>query len=230
MLIHETPFVIVDTETTGTNAKSDRVIEIAAVKVLGGSVVDTFSQLINPERSVPYRITRLTGITTAMVFDQPTAARVLPRFLKFLGDAVFVAHNLTFDQRFVDAELARIGRKTLTNPMLCSLRLARRLLPGLRSKGLSGLIDHYNLVVDGRHRALGDAAATAEVFLKFISQVAFEHDIETLDELLHFQHRKYRDLRKGPKHLRRIREEVLPRLPNLPGVYFMQDKQEAIIY
>lgn len=230
MLIHETPFVIVDTETTGTNAKSDRVIEIAAVKVLGGRVVDTFSQLINPERSVPHRITRLTGITTAMVFDQPTAARVLPRFLDFLGDAVFVAHNLTFDQRFVDAELARLGRKPLANPTLCSLRLARRLLPGLRSKGLSALIDHYKLVVDGRHRALGDAAATAEVFLKFLSQVAFEHDIETLDELLHFQHRKYRDLRKGPKHLRRIREEVLPRLPDLPGVYFMQDKHDAIIY
>lgn len=230
MLIHETPFVIVDTETTGTNAKSDRVIEIAAVKVLGGQVVDTFSQLINPERSVPRRITQLTGISTAMVFDQPTAAQVMQRFLKFLSDGVFVAHNLTFDQRFVNAELARIGKSPLNNESLCTLRLARRLLPGLRSKGLSSLVDHYKLVVDGRHRALGDAGATAEIFIKFISQVAFEHEIETLDELLHFQHRKYNDLRKGPKHLQRIRKDVLPQLPDLPGVYFMHDRHDAIIY
>ena len=111
MLIEEAPFVVVDTETTGVRAETDRLIEIAAVKLVGGEVVDRFSSLINPERSIPQRITRLTGISTGMVFDQPPAAEVMPRFLAFLGEGIFVAHNRTFDERFVNAELARLERQ-----------------------------------------------------------------------------------------------------------------------
>ena len=109
MLIREATFVVVDTETTGTNAETDRLLEVAAVKVWGGQIVDQFAQLINPQRSVPRRITRLTGITTAMVFDEPPAAEVLPGFLAFLGDGVLVAHNLPFDLGFLNAELRRAG-------------------------------------------------------------------------------------------------------------------------
>ena len=98
MLIREATFVIVDTETTGTSAANDRLLEVAAVKVRGGEVIDQFTQLINPQRAVPRRITMLTGISTAMVFDEPPIAEVLPRFLDFLGADVLVAHNLPFDQ------------------------------------------------------------------------------------------------------------------------------------
>lgn len=230
MRIEDATFVIIDTETTGTRVEQDRVIEVGAVKVQGGRVVDEFAAMVNPHRSVPGRITRLTGITTAMVFDQPDAAVVLPRLLDFLGDAVFVAHNLSFDERFLNAELERLGRKPLGNPSLCTLRLARRLLPGLRSKGLSSLIDFFGLQVEYRHRALGDASATAEVLLRFLSQLEFEHDVVTLDDLLHFQHRNYRALRQAPAHLRHIREHVLPDVPDRPGVYFMKDRRGSIIY
>ncbi len=230
MLIQEASFVVVDTETTGTRAEADRLLEVAAVKVRGGEVVDRFAQLINPQRSVPYRITQLTGITTAMVFEQPAVARVLPRFLDFLGEAVLVAHNLSFDLRFLNAELRRVGRPPLENPSLCTLRLARRLLPGLRSKGLSSLIDFFGLQVPDRHRALGDATAATDVLLRFIAQLEGEHAVETLDELLRFQHRKYRDLRKGPAHLQKIRDEILPRLPDRPGVYFMKDRHGGVLY
>lgn len=230
MQIRDATFVVTDTETTGVKAGTDRLIEVGAVKVRGGEVVDRFQQLVNPERSVPSRIARLTGITSAMVFDQPVAAAVLPRYLAFLGDAVLVAHNLPFDRRFLDAELERMGRPPLANDMLCTLRLARRLLPGLPSKGLSRLADFYKIRVEGRHRALGDAEATAVVLKKFLSQLEFEHEVETVEALLAFQRRPYREVRRVPSHLRRLREEVLPGLPDGPGVYFMKDSSGATIY
>ena len=224
------PFVIVDTETTGTRADADRVIEVAAVKLVGGEVIGSFSSLINPERTIPRRITELTGITTAMTFDQPPARVVMPRFLDFLGNGVFVAHNLQFDLRFVNAELGRAGLPALSNPTLCTLRLARRLLPGLRSKGLSGLSDHYGIRNSARHRAFGDAEATAVVLKHFLSQLAFQHEVESLSELLHFQHRRYSEVRTPPKHVQRIRDEVLPTVPDRPGIYFMKDTRGAILY
>lgn len=230
MQIHDTTFVVVDTETTGTKAPTNRVIEIAAVKVRGGEVVGRFDQLIDPGCAVPRRITELTGISTAMVYGQPPMRQVMPRFLDFLGDAVFVAHNAPFDQRFLDAELARLGRAPLDNPVLCTLRLARRLLPGLRSKGLTGVSDHYGIRIAARHRALGDAEATAEVLTRFVSQLAYEHDVDTLDALLAFQNQRYSKAGAEPRHLGRIRKEVLPTLPDRPGVYFMKDGKGGIIY
>lgn len=230
------PFVVTDTETTGTKAEENRIIEIGAVKVLGGEVVGRFSQLVNPERAVPSRISQLTGITTAMVFDQPTAAEVMPRFLDFLGagspeqEAVLVAHNLPFDLRFLNAELARAGRPPLPNPALCTLRLARRLLQGLRSKGLTAVADFYGIPVQGRHRALGDAEATAEVLLRFLRRLHVTGEVETLGELLAFQHSAYSKSKQPSKPLRRIRDEVLPRLPDRPGIYFMKDAGGATLY
>ena len=230
MLITDVPFVITDTETTGSKAASNRVIEIGAVKVVGGEIVDRFSQLINPERAIPGRIQQLTGISTAMVFDQPLAADVLPRYLDFLGDGILVAHNLPFDLRFLNAELARLGRPPLPNRTLCTLRLARRLLRGLPSKGLTAVADFYGIPIRGRHRALGDAEATAEILLHFFERLRSEHAAETLEDLLVFQHSTYSKSRKPSKHLRRIRDEVLSRLPVRPGVYFMKDGSGATLY
>ncbi len=232
MRLQDVTFVVTDTETTGGKAGADRVIELAAVKVRGGAVVDRFSQLINPERSIPRRITEITGITTGMVFNQPVAAEVFPAYLDFLGEAVFVAHHAPFDLGFINAELERMGAPALANPVLCTLRLARRLLAGLRSKGLGSVAAFYGITIDGRHRALGDAEATAQVLLRFLEQLAGEHELETLDDLLAFQHRTYARAagRREPAYLRRIREEVLPALPPRPGVYFLKDRRGAILY
>ncbi len=230
MQLRDATFVVTDTETTGTAPKSDRIIELAAVKVEGGEVVDTFQQLINPGRSIPKRITQITGISTGMVFDAPPMEDVLPRYLDFLGEGVLTAHNLSFDRNFLNAELQRLGRSELSNDTLCTLRLARRLLPGLKSKGLSRLIQFYDLNVNGRHRALGDAKATATILQQFFSQLDFEHEITTLDELLTFQHRSYRQVRRTPNHIQRLRDEVLPELPERPGVYFMKRSNGTILY
>lgn len=230
MLLNDASFVIVDTETTGSRAASDRVIEIGAVRVEGGRVVDTYEQLINPECAVPRRITRLTGISSAMVFDKPRACEVLPVFLDFLGGSVFVAHNLSFDIRFLNAECRRTERPEIANESLCTLRLARRLLPGLRSKGLASLADFYGIRNRRHHRALADAEATAEVLLRFVDQVELEYGLERLADLLTFQYRRYADLKQVSKHVARIREEVLSDLPPQPGVYFMKDGRGRTIY
>ncbi len=230
MRLEDVTFVVTDTETTGVDAARNRIIEIAAVKVQGGRVVDRFEQLINPGQAVPRRITELTGISTAMLVDQPPPEDVLPRYLDFLGDGVLVAHNLAFDRAFLDAELGRLGWPPLENPGLCTVRLARRLLRGLRSKSLGSVASFYGLTQQGRHRAAGDAEMTAQILLRFLARITFETGLETLDELLAFQYRTYTRGKGAPKHLSRLRETVLPRLPDRPGVYFMHDADGAIIY
>ena len=230
MDIDHAPFVIVDTETTGSRAGEDRLIEIGAARLVGGEVVDTFQQLIDPGRHVPRRITRLTGISTAMVYGQPSATEVMPQFLEFLGDAVLVAHNLPFDARFLDVALAEAGLPPLQNPSLDTLRLARRLFPSFPSKGLSHLTKHFGIEVNGRHRALGDAVATAELLKILLERMRIEFGVETLDDVLGFQRRRYQDTRREPTHLKKIRDQVLPLLPDRPGVYFMRDTRGSVIY
>ena len=230
MRIDDAVFVVTDTETTGARAGEDRLVEIGAVKMKGGEVLDRFQQLINPERHVPRRIARLTGISTATVFGEPLAAEVLPTYVDFLGDGILVAHNLPFDLRFLEVELDLAGLPPLRNEGLDTLRLARRLLPTLPSKGLTGLAKHFGIEVRGRHRALGDAEATAELLQRLIMRLRTEFEVTTVDELLAFQRRRYRETRRAPSHLTRIRKEVLPNLPGRPGVYFMRDRRGRVIY
>jgi len=230
LTLDQTPFVIVDTETTGSRAGDDRLIEIGAARMIGGEIVETYQQLVDPGRHVPRRITQLTGISTAMVYGQPPVSEVMPGFVEFLGDAVMVAHNLPFDARFLDVALDESGLPPLQNPTLDTLRLARRLLSSLPSKGLSGLTKHFGIEVHGRHRALGDAVATAELLTILINRLKIEFGAETLDDVLGFQRRRYKDTRREPSHLKKIRDEMLPDLPDRPGVYFMRDTRNRIIY
>ena len=228
--IRDATFVVTDTETTGTSPSSDRIIELAAVKVEGGAVVDRFQQLVNPRRSIPSRIAQMTGITTGMVFEAPPIEEVMPEYLSFLENDILTAHNLSFDRNFLNAELERMERDELDHEALCTLRLARRLLPGLKSKGLSRLVQFYDVDVNGRHRALGDARATATVLQRLLSKLNFEHGIDTLDELLRFQHRSYQSVQRIPKHLQRLREEVLPDVPDAPGVYCLKSSSGSQLY
>ncbi len=229
MHISDATFVVTDTETTGTH-QGARVIELAAVKVRGGKVIDTFQQLINPGQSIPGHITRLTGITTGMVFDGPSADAVLPRYLDFLGDGILVAHNLSFDRRMINGELARMGRPELSNRTLCSLRLARRLLYELSSKSLTALSHHFEIWLVDRHRAIGVAEATADVLDHLLSHYRFAQGTSRLDDLLEFQYAQYRQTRTVPANVQRIRREVLDELPRSPGVYFMTDENDLLLY
>ena len=223
-------YIVVDTETTGLRPADSRIIEIAAVKVINGKLEERFSQLVNPERSVPARITRITGISTRMLFNQPTMQEVWPAFVDFLGDGVLVAHNLNFDLGMIQAEASRLGEERLGNTGICTLRLARRLLRGLRSKALHSVSDFLGIRIKNRHRALGDAEATAEILVRFLDRLHYEYGLESLADLVRFQNQSYASLTRAQQHLGRIRTQTLPQLPVAPGVYLMKDARGKVLY
>ena len=129
-------FVVCDLETTGMGPSAAGIIEIGAARVRGGQVTAEFTQLVNPGVWLPPFITRLTGIDDAMLAEQPSLAQVWPRFVEFLGDDVMVAHNAKYDLAFLNAASVAHSGRALANPTLCTLRLARRLLPTLKRRGL----------------------------------------------------------------------------------------------
>ena len=164
-------YVVVDVETTGMQpAAGDRITEIAAVVVRDGAVADRFETLINPERPIPPMITALTHISWSMVKDAPRFRDVCGELLRFLEGHVFVAHNAEFDWRFVSAEVTRATGRRLTGRRLCTVRLARRVLPHLPSRRLDSLARHYDVDIAARHRAGGDAAATATILLRLLDE------------------------------------------------------------
>jgi DNA polymerase-3 subunit epsilon len=157
-------YVVVDVETTGGRGEQHRVTEIGAVKVRNGQVVDRFQTLLNPQRSIPPGISRLTGITPAMVADAPAFADIADEFAAFLDGAIFVAHNVEFDYGFVSREYARLG-KPFRHPKLCTCASMRRLYPGHRSYSLAALCRQFDIPLRQHHRALCDAEAAAELLL-----------------------------------------------------------------
>jgi len=186
-ILSECTFVVVDVETTGLNPVEDRITEIAMMKVKDSILQDEFSTLINPLVSIPASITSLTGIDNLMVADAPTAREVAPVIADFLGDAVFVAHNASFDWGFVSETAMRERSIELFNQQLCTVKLSRRILPHLISKSLGPVTAALNITIPERHRASGDAYATALVLVKFLSFLQRKHDIHMLTELLRFQ-------------------------------------------
>jgi DNA polymerase-3 subunit epsilon len=167
-VLKDTTYVVVDVETTGATPGRDRITEIAAYKISGGQIVDEFVTLINPQRPISPYIIKLTGITDEMVADAPLFSSVYEKIVDFFGDAVFVAHNAPFDWRFINLEIERVTSKGLANLRLCTVQMARRCIPGLVNYKLHTVADHFSIEITDRHRAGGDAFATAKVFLKFL--------------------------------------------------------------
>lgn len=176
-------WVVVDVETTGGSAAAGhRVTEVAAVCVGAHGVESTWSTLVNPQQPIPWGISRLTGITDQMVADAPRFAEVAPELGAVLAGRVFVAHNAAFDWGFVCAEMDRALGILPEGRQLCTVRLARKLLPHLRSRSLEALIGYFGLAVERRHRALDDAVATARV-LGFLLEMAQDTGVDDLDGL-----------------------------------------------
>ena len=181
-------FAVVDVETTGSQPdRGDRITEIAVVTVRDGRIADVYETLVNPERSIPPFITRLTNISWEMVRDKAPFRDLCDDVLRVLEGHVFVAHNAAFDWRFVSAEVARARGRELTGRRLCTVRLARRLLPQLKSRSLDWVARHYNVEIEPgkRHRAAGDALATAHCLLRLLDD-ARGHGCERWSELERF--------------------------------------------
>lgn len=174
----EEEWAVVDVETTGVSPdRGDRVTEIAAVRVTGGEVRDHFCTLVNPERPIPARITGLTGITNRMVADAPRFREVAHRVAGAMEGRVFVAHNASFDWRFVRAEMDRATGRVPEGRQLCTVRLARKLLPHLPSRSLGALAEYFGVPLESHHRALDDALATARLLLR-MTEMLEERGVE----------------------------------------------------
>jgi DNA polymerase III epsilon subunit family exonuclease len=185
--IDNATFVVVDVETTGMSPIEDRMTEIAMMKVRNGTLVDEFSTLINPLVSISHFITDLTGIDNLMVQDAPTAREIMPEVEEFLRESVFVAHNAAFDWGFVSHSAMRERGIELDNPRLCTVKLSRRILPMLPSRSLGPVAQFLEVNIPQRHRASGDAYATALILIKFLSYLKKKHAVQNVEELLRFQ-------------------------------------------
>ena len=196
-----TRYAIIDFETNGLMPEAGgRALEVAAVMVEDGRIVDSWQSLMNPGVSVPPFITALTGITPAMVRGAPPPAEAMAGVAAFVGDATLVAHNASFDRRFWQYELGRICQ-ACAHEFLCTVLLARRLYPWSPNRKLATLVDVHDTPVEGRHhRALADASMTARLFLTMQRDLQRLHDNVTpdLDFLLQYQRTPKAKVRSMP--------------------------------
>ncbi len=188
-------FAVVDLETTGLSPQRAKILEIGAVRVSGLRIADRFETLVDPGMPVPRGVRALTGITDAMVVGAPPPARALAwlrAWLDLTPDAAFVAHNAAFDHGFVRRGLATHGLPGLAGPVLCTRKLARRLAPELGRFSLDRLADGFGIRNPARHRALGDAEATARALLELLRRAREHLGVGSLGELLALQAAKPR--------------------------------------
>lgn len=214
-LLDDCAFAVVDVETTGMRAGgSDRITEIAVVVVHGGRREVVVDSLVNPGRPIPPAICAITNITNAMVRDAPTFAEVVDQVVAALAGRVFVAHNARFDWGFVSAEVRRARDLALDGPQLCTVRLARRLVKGVRSCGLDNLTQHFGFDNPARHRAAGDALVTADLLARLL-RLARDEGAHTLQDLSAIALR--RRSRSPRKRLAMPTEPRADSLPELAG-------------
>lgn len=186
-MIDKTPFVVVDLETTGLHASLDNIVEIAAIKVVGGEIVEEWNSMVNPGVFLPQECTQITGITTEMVQGAPRFEELVDEYFKFLGEeAVFVAHNVDFDRDFLNKQLERFQRSAMPNPYLCTFKLAKLVHPNLSKYGLGSLCTAFGVDLPQAHRALHDARATAQLLIKFL-KVLQNGGLRHIKDLPHIQ-------------------------------------------
>lgn len=223
----EAEYCVFDFETTGTSAKTDKVIEIGIAKIKKGKIVDTYQSFINPGRLIPYNITLITGITNDDVKDAKFFEEVIIEVKEFFENSILVAHNLPFDYSFLKNECEQAGVELPENPAICTLKLAKRIYPQLTSRSLGNLSKALKIRHRNVHRGLGDATATAKIFIKMFPILRQEHNIESISDLIHFQ-----NMPSGSpfKIIKKKLAEDYSSIPNDPGVYFYKDSKGEIIY
>lgn len=167
-------YVCVDIETSGIRAKWDKIIEIGAVKVRGGKVTDTFSELIYPGTAISPYITQLTGITDTMLEGRPGIEEILPRFIEFAGEDYLLGHNIMFDYSFLKQNAMNM-RIDFERSGMDTLKIARKVLPHLESRALDFLCEYYGIKDENHHRALNDAEVTSQLYLILMEKYGEEH-------------------------------------------------------
>lgn len=227
--IEDAEFTVLDVETTGTSARYCKVIEIGLVKVKNGKIKDTWSTLVNPGTFIPYHITGITGIATTDVVNSPPFDLIIEDIKNFIGDSIIVAHNLPFDKSFMEQEFMNSGEEFPPYSSLCTLKLARKMYPELKSKSLSSLVSHFRLRHKNVHRALGDATVTAKLLLKMLDTLREEFNLSDMGEVMGFTATPGSS-NAGFMMIKKKLAEGYEKLPDLPGVYFFKNRKDDIIY
>ncbi|MCB1194790.1 3'-5' exonuclease [bacterium] len=176
-------YTVIDIETTGFNPDSDKITEIAAIKIRGGEIDRHINFLVNPARPIPLKITEITGIRDDMVAAQPYFRDIVPALREFIESNILVAHHSSFDISFINAELKNAGVEPLHNITLCTCKLAKKLLPHLSSYALDSLAKNFRLTFLDRHRAYPDALVTAQVFQRFFP-IFKENELQKIEHLV----------------------------------------------
>jgi DNA polymerase-3 subunit epsilon len=200
----EVEFVVIDLETTGLSPRSSTILEIGAVRVGGAGALERFGTFVDPQIAIPPAIRAFTGIDDAMVAGAPRLGEALEALLHWLArfpGAPLVAHNAPFDAGFLARGLAAVGFPPLEHDLLCTRRIARRVLPELHRFGLDHLTCHFGVANHARHRALGDAEATAKVLLRLVELAGWRAGVKTLADLLALQRKTPAQVRKGLRPL-----------------------------
>jgi DNA polymerase-3 subunit epsilon len=211
-------FAIIDIETTGGHSSYNGITEIAIVLHNGREMEGNYQTLINPQIPIQRYVQSLTGITDAMVANAPTFDKVAPHIYNLLKDRIFIAHNVNFDYAFVKQHLKQAGIE-FNQPKLCTIRLSRKIFPGLPKYGLESLCRELNIPNNQRHRAAGDAIATTQLF-----ELLLKHDQS--GELKKMMKRGSAEQYLPPN----VHSEKIQQLPYVPGVYYFHDKKGKIIY
>jgi DNA polymerase-3 subunit epsilon len=212
------PLIFLDLETTGMSAAHERITEIGLVEVVNGECVGNWSQLVNPQKSIPAFIQSLTGISNEMVRDAPTFAQLGPALYQRLKDKVLIAHNARFDSGFLKSEFGRLGLNYRPR-VLCTAKLSRKLYPEHRRHNLDSLIERHALHCSARHRALGDA----QVLWQFLQKISGEIDAVRMAAALQAQF-------DTPSLPAGLSAEALEAIPAAPGVYVFYDERGAPLY
>ncbi len=215
----EALFSIIDVETTGGGMNGNRITEICIVRLQGDTILDKYTTLVNPDKHIPAQITALTGIDNDLVSDAPRFHEVAEKIDELTRDTIFVAHNVSFDYNVIRNEFKNIGIN-FTRKKLCTVRLSRKLIPGLNSYSLGRLCNSINIPLNDRHRAEGDTDATVILFQRLLD---LDTNFEIMSSFLHVKSKES----TLPPHL--SSEEIFA-LPESAGVYLFKDKDQKVIY
>lgn len=210
-------YAVTDLETTGGSIRNSKITEFSIFLTDGEQIVDEFTSLVDPEQPIPYFISQLTGINDEMVEDSPKFYELAKQIIEFIGDAVFVAHNVGFDYSILRSEYKSLGFE-FRMQYLCTVKSSRQIIPGHASYSLGKLTDELGIPLVGRHRARGDALATVELF-----HLLYQKDLEKLQSLIQT------DL--VPKHLHPgLDFDAIEAIPKLTGVYKFYNEDNRLIY
>lgn len=211
-------YTVVDIETTGNGYKGSKITEISIFLFDGKTIIDEFTSLVNPEQNIPPFITNLTGITNAMVRNAPKFYEIAKKVAEITKNTIFVAHNVNFDYNIIQAEFKSLGFD-FKRKKLCTVRLSRKIIPGLNSYSLGNICTIENIPINGRHRAKGDAEATTELFRRLIER-------DNNFTINSFLNPKSRQATLPPL----LDKKVVDNLPETFGIYYFKNVAKEVIY